>query len=58
MNELRPYPNENSPKDRMVKKGSKELNVAIYTKYTFFFDNSIIGTPRLTVLCLDQFFVG
>ena len=58
MDEPRSHSNESNPDDMMTKKDLKELKVSIYTRYTFLFDGSIIGTPWLSVLYWEQFYVG
>ena len=59
MNEPRSHPNESKLKDRMPKKGRKELKVTTYTNGApSFFGDSIIETLKLSVLYLKQFYVG
>ena len=53
----RSHPDESNSKDRMAKKGLKEFE-NYYTRCTFLFGDSIIGTPRLNVHSLEQLYVG
>lgn len=61
MNELRSHPNERNSENvkvwlrKSLKRTKKSLPIP--TRYTFLFDGSIIGTPKLSVLNLEQFYV-
>ena len=55
MNEPKPHPSENDPKDKMIKKDLKELkSLPIRTNSTFLFSASIIGTSWLSMFYLEQ----